>query len=129
MKLRKLAVALFLTVFIGLTTVCQLFGPTIRDRLSRQVKFVYPEYADIDGKYCLVVPDGAVTPDGYDSGYVYVAEVSDKYPEYCFEVHKKEVGIYLRNDDSAVISYGLNIGDKVVLTNGIADGERVILNN
>ena len=126
MKTRKILTAVFLTALISLTAVCLIFGPQLRDSLSPTVEYVYPEFAESGGAYRLSVPQKAIRYDEAGGAYLLIAEVSEKYPEMCYEAHKKEVMIYNAEGEDVILSYGVQAGDRVIVTQGITDGERVI---
>ena len=126
MKTRKVLTAVFLAVFIALTAVCLIFGSQIRDALSKRVLYIFPEYQLVDGQLFLALPTEAIRYDELGGEYVLIAEVSQKYPERCYEAHKKEVRIYTIDDQNALISYGVQTGERVIIVGDVTDSERVI---
>lgn len=126
MKTRKVLTAVFLAVFIALTAVCLIFGSQIRDALSKRVLYIFPEYQLVDGQLFLALPTEAIRYDELGGEYVLIAEVSQKYPERCYEAQKKEVRIYKTYGQTALISYGVQTGDRVIVAGDVTDSERVI---
>lgn len=126
MKIRKTATAIFLAAFILLTAGCLAFGPQIRDSLSPTARYVYPESLSIDQRLMYGLPAEAVKSDEAGRQYVLVAEVSQKYPERCYEAHSYEVGIYEIRGDTVILNYGVKTGDRVIVQDNISDGQRVI---
>ena len=126
MKTRKVLTAVFLAVFIALTAVCLIFGSQIRDALSKRVLYIFPEYQLVDGQMLLALPTEALRYDDLGREYVLMAEVSQKYPERCYEAHKKEVRIYTIDDQIVLISYGVQMGDRIIIEGDVTDSERVI---
>ena len=125
MKLRKTVTAAFLAVFVLLTAGCLIFGPSIRDALSPTVKCVRPQYAMYDGYYLLTLPAEAVRYDENGGAYVFIAEISEKYPERCYEAIKKEVRTGQTDTGAVTVQSGVQSGDMVMLNKDIKDGERV----
>ena len=126
MKLQRMITAAFLCAFIALAAVCHIFGAAIRDALSPNVVYVFPEYRLTDGQLLLVIPTAALRHDELGGEYVLVAEMSQKYPERCYEAQKREVRIYQIDGDTALITFGVQTGDMVIIEGDVIGGERVM---
>lgn len=132
MKIRKAIIGVLLGAFISLTAVCLIFGPKIRDILSPEVDYICPEYMTVDQNVFITLPTEVIICDESGAEYVLVAELSEKYPERCYEVHKKEVRTSGTYGEKTAVSYGVQIGDKIInpaASKDIEIGQRVILNN
>lgn len=127
MKIKKTVTAAFLCCFVALTVLCLVLGPKIRDALSLKIDFIYPESVISDGYLCCSLPTGAIRYDIDGSSYVMLAEISENYPERCYEAKKREVTVYSSEGGTALVLSGIMIGDRVILTEPVADGQRVVL--
>ena len=126
MKARRALTAAFLITFILSVAICQIFGPQIRDALSNNVNYIFPENRIIDGLMVFSVPAEAVHYDELGNSYVLAANVSEKYPERCYVAQRCDVMIYNIDDDVILISAGVKTGDRIIVDENVIDGERVI---
>lgn len=129
MRMRKILTAAIIGAFTVLTALCLAFGPNIRDALSPNVEYVFPEYLMGNGQMLLTLPAEAVRYDEAGTAYVMAAVVSEKYPERCYEAKRKDLKIYKTEGETAVISYGVTISDRIILTENLHDGQRVVFKN
>ena len=102
---RKITVAVFV-LFLASVAVFMLFGAQIRAALSPQIRYVYPEMREADGRILDALPASAVW-QGEDGGScVWRVSRSDEYPEPAFVVGACPISIEFEKDGTVFFGYG-----------------------
>ena len=102
---RRITVTVFV-LFLASVAVFMLFGAQIRAALSPQIRYVYPEMREADGRILSALPASAVW-QGEDGGtYVWKVSRSDAFPEPAFVVNACSVSVELEKDGAVLFGYG-----------------------
>jgi uncharacterized protein YyaL (SSP411 family) len=112
---RIITVTVFI-LFLLSVAVFMLFGPQIRAALSPEVRYIYPDMQDADGRFYNAVPASAVW-EGEDGGtYVWRVDRSDAFPEPAFVVTAWPIQIEAEQDGMVLVSLGaLSSSDAVAV--------------
>ncbi len=129
-RVRQILLAAVCVLFVAGNFAFHFGGRWVRDLLSPEVAWVYPEYtATESGKYALSLPKSAAfEEDG--RRYVYGIRPSEAYPEVCYEVYRQEIFVLEEDDERMYLSFsGLTGAERVVKipVEGLADGTRVLM--
>ena len=127
MKIRKIFAAAIIIIYTAGVIFCNFFGAKLRDALSPRAEYVYPESVLADGRYLYSIPAEALITDDSGGQFVLIAEVSDKYPERCYEARKREAEAVGFDGENAIIGRGIKTGDRVIIGKILEDGQRVVI--
>ena len=112
---RKITITIFF-LFLASVAVFMAFGPQIRATLSPEVRYIYPDMQDADGRFYNAIPASSVW-EGEDGGtYVWKVDRSDAFPEPAFVVNACPIEIEAEQDGTILFGYGsLSASDAVAV--------------
>ena len=102
---RIVTIALF-ALFLCSVAVFMFFGGQIRAALSPEIRYVYPEMREADGRYLNALPVSAVWQGEDGQSYVWRVSRSDAFPEPAFVVGACPVSVEKEADGRAYLGFG-----------------------
>ena len=104
--MKRLVTITVFILFLASVAVFVGFGPQIRAALSPEVRYVYPETREADGRILNALPASAVWRGEDGQSCVWRVSRSDEYPEPAFVVGAYPISIEFEKDGTVFFGYG-----------------------